>query len=140
MATWTITMLDTGTQTQDKGAMTYLTDMGQAIQIPVTVALIEGPTKILVDTSFLSVERTWEIRRRKIVRAPRQELIPALAAAGVPGWVWIASTAAAGCFPATDPFGAASWSAMTCAPAKKTKHSAAAKKSFIFISSPFKPI
>lgn len=82
MATWTITMLDTGTQMQDKGAMTYLTDMGQAIQIPVTVALIEGPTKILVDTSFLSVERTWEIRRRKIVRAPSQELVAALAAAG----------------------------------------------------------
>jgi len=27
MAIWTITMLDTGTQTQDKGAMTYLTDI-----------------------------------------------------------------------------------------------------------------
>ena len=82
MSLWTITMLDTGTQTQDKGFMTYLTDMGQPIQIPVTVALIEGPEKILVDTSFLSVERTWEIRRRKIVRAPAQELIPALTAAG----------------------------------------------------------
>jgi glyoxylase-like metal-dependent hydrolase (beta-lactamase superfamily II) len=75
-------MLDTGTQTQDKGAMTYLTDMGTPIQIPVTVALIDGPEKILVDTSFLSVERTWEIRRRKIVRSPAQELTAALAAAG----------------------------------------------------------
>lgn len=82
MTTWTITMLDTGTQTQDKGAMTYLTDMGRTVQIPVTVALIEGPAKILVDTSFLSVERTWEIRRRKIVRGPHQELVAALAAAG----------------------------------------------------------
>jgi glyoxylase-like metal-dependent hydrolase (beta-lactamase superfamily II) len=75
-------MLDTGTQTQDKGVMTYLTDMGQQIQIPVTVALIEGLEKILVDTSFLSVERTWQIRRRKITRAPSQELLAALAAAG----------------------------------------------------------
>lgn len=82
MASWTVTMLDTGTQTQDKGAMTYLTDMGKTIQIPVTVALIDGPQKILVDTSFLSVERTWEIRRRKIVRGPEQELLPALVAAG----------------------------------------------------------
>ncbi len=82
MVTWTITMLDTGTQTQDKGAMTYLTDMGRTVQIPVTVALVDGPAKILVDTSFLSVERTWEIRRRKIVREPRQELVAALAAAG----------------------------------------------------------
>ena len=82
MPDWTITMLDTGTQTQDKGAMTYLTDMGKTIQIPVTVALIAGPEKILVDTSFLSVERTWEIRRRKIVRSQDQELLAALAAAG----------------------------------------------------------
>jgi glyoxylase-like metal-dependent hydrolase (beta-lactamase superfamily II) len=79
---WTIWMLDTGTQTQDKGAMTYLTDMGTPIQIPVTVALLDGPKKILVDTSFLSVERTWQIRRRKIVRGPAQELAAALAAAG----------------------------------------------------------
>ena len=83
MTPWTITMLDTGTQTQDKGVMTYLTDMGQTIQIPVTMALIEGPEKILVDTSFLSVERTWQIRRRKIARTPAQELVAALAAAGV---------------------------------------------------------
>jgi glyoxylase-like metal-dependent hydrolase (beta-lactamase superfamily II) len=82
MTHWTITMLDTGTQTQDKGVMTYLTDMGQQIQIPVTVALIEGPEKILVDTSFLSVERTWQIRRRKITRTPAQELPAGLASAG----------------------------------------------------------
>ena len=82
MTHWTITMLDTGTQTQDKGFMTYLTDMGQRIEIPVPVALIEGPVKILVDTSFLSVERTWQIRRRKIVRAPAQELLAALASVG----------------------------------------------------------
>jgi glyoxylase-like metal-dependent hydrolase (beta-lactamase superfamily II) len=83
MAHWTITMLDTGTQTQDKGAMTYLTDMGQPIQIPVSVALLEGPgEKILVDTSFLSVERTWQIRRRQIVRTPSQELPAALASIG----------------------------------------------------------
>jgi N-acyl homoserine lactone hydrolase len=82
MPLWTITMLDTGTQAQDKGVMTYLTDMGQPIQIPVTVALIEGPEKILVDTSFKSVERTWQIRRRKITRSPGQELTAALAAAG----------------------------------------------------------
>ncbi len=82
MPPWVITMLDTGTQTQDKGAMTYLTDMGKAIQIPVTVALVQGPQKILVDTSFHSVERTWEIRRRKIVRGPAQELLAALATAG----------------------------------------------------------
>jgi glyoxylase-like metal-dependent hydrolase (beta-lactamase superfamily II) len=62
--------------------MTDLTDMGKIVQIPVTVALIDGPQKILVDTSFLSVERTWEIRRRKIVRTPEQELLAALAAAG----------------------------------------------------------
>ena len=83
MLTWTITMLDTGTQTVDKGVMTYLTDMGQEIQIPVTVALIQGPQTILVDTSFLSVERTREIRGRKIARAPAQELVSALASAGV---------------------------------------------------------
>jgi len=82
MSLWTITMLDTGTQTNDKGFMTYLTDMGQRIEIPVTVALVEGSAKILVDTSFLSVERTWEIRRRKIVRSPAQELVAALASAG----------------------------------------------------------
>ena len=82
MADWTITMLDTGTQTQDKGFMTYLTDMGQRIEIPVPIVLIEGPAKILVDTSFQSVERTWEIRRRKIVRRPEQEVVAALASAG----------------------------------------------------------
>lgn len=83
MALWTITMLDTGTQSQRKGFMTYLTDMDQPIQIPVPIALIEGPQKILVDTSFLSVERTWEVRRRKIVRGPAQEVVAALATAGV---------------------------------------------------------
>ena len=82
MTHWTITMLDTGTQSQVKGFMTYLTDMDQPIQIPVPIALIEGPQKILVDTSFLSVERTWEVRRRKIVRSPAQEVVAALAAAG----------------------------------------------------------
>jgi N-acyl homoserine lactone hydrolase len=82
MTQWTITMLDTGTQTQDKGFMTYLTDMGRRIEIPVPIALIEGPQKILVDTSFQSVERTWDVRRRKIVRAPAQEVAAALAAAG----------------------------------------------------------
>jgi N-acyl homoserine lactone hydrolase len=82
MALWTITMLDTGTQSQRKGFMTYLTDMDQPIQIPVPIALIEGPQKILVDTSYLSVERTWEVRRRKIVRRPSQEVLAALAAAG----------------------------------------------------------
>jgi glyoxylase-like metal-dependent hydrolase (beta-lactamase superfamily II) len=82
VSVWTITMLDTGTQTVDKGVMTYLTDMGREIQIPVTVALIQGPQTILVDTSFLSVERTWQIRRRKITRAPSQELLAALASAG----------------------------------------------------------
>lgn len=83
MPNWTITMLDTGTQTVDKGVMTYLTDMGREIQIPVTVALIQGPQTILVDTSFLSVERTWQIRRRKIARAASQEVVAALASAGV---------------------------------------------------------
>ncbi len=82
MTHWSITMLDTGTQSQLKGFMTYLTDMDQPIQIPVPIALIEGPQKILVDTSFLSVERTWEVRRRKIVRGPGQEVVAALAAAG----------------------------------------------------------
>ena len=82
MATWTITMLDTGTQTLDKGVMTYLADMGREIQIPVTVALIQGPQTILVDTSFHSVERTWQIRRRKIARSPQQEVAAALASAG----------------------------------------------------------
>jgi glyoxylase-like metal-dependent hydrolase (beta-lactamase superfamily II) len=62
--------------------MTYLTDMGQRIEIPVPIVLIEGPAKILVDTSFQSVERTWEIRRRKIVRRPEQEVVAALASAG----------------------------------------------------------
>lgn len=76
-------MLDTGTQTVDKGVMTYLTDMGREIQIPVTVALIQGPQTILVDTSFLSVERTWQIRRRKIARAASQEVAAALASVGV---------------------------------------------------------
>ncbi len=83
MIHWTITMLDTGTQTVDKGVMTYLTDMGREIQVPVTVALIRGPRTILVDTSFLSVERTWEIRRRKIARGASQEVVAALASAGV---------------------------------------------------------
>jgi len=82
MTHWTITMLDTGTQTQDKRFMTYLTDMGQRIEIPVPIALIEGPQKILVDTSFQSVERTWEVRHRKIVRGPEQEVLAALASAG----------------------------------------------------------
>lgn len=83
MSTWAITMLDTGTQTVDKGVITYLTDMGREIRIPVTVALIQGPQTILVDTSFLSVERTWQIRRRKIARTPAQDLTSALASAGV---------------------------------------------------------
>ena len=75
MTHWTITMPDTGMQSQVKGFMTYLTDMDQPIQIPVPIALIDGPQKILVDTSFLSAERTWEVRRRKIVRAPSQEKV-----------------------------------------------------------------
>ena len=82
MMHWTITMLDTGTQTQDKGFITYLTDMGQRIEIPVPIARIEGPQKILVDTSFQSVERTCEVRHRKIVRGPEQEVLAALASAG----------------------------------------------------------
>ena len=82
MTHWTITMLDTGTQTQDKGFITYLTDMGQRIEIPVPIARIEGPQKILVDTSFQSVERTCEVRHRKIVRGPEQEVLAALASAG----------------------------------------------------------
>lgn len=83
MAEWTITALETGTSELDKSVGLYLTDCGTQITIPNIVFVIQGPQTIVVDTSFESVERTWQVHHQKVHRTPEQEVPAALERIGV---------------------------------------------------------
>lgn len=76
MAKWRITALNTGTSQLEKSIGTYLTDCGTIVDIPNMVFLIEGQgkKKIIVDTSFESVERTLEVHGQTVWRNKEQEM------------------------------------------------------------------
>ncbi|GAI14777.1 unnamed protein product, partial [marine sediment metagenome] len=62
----------------DKSALTYLTDCGKTMRIPNIVFLIEGERKIVVDTSFESVEKTKQIHNQRVWRSKEEEVDQAL--------------------------------------------------------------
>lgn len=75
MAPWTILALDTGSSPLDKSIVTYLTDPGVKMQVANVVFVLEGPEeKIVIDTSFESVEAIQRINNRILTRTPEQEL------------------------------------------------------------------
>lgn len=74
MSKYKITALNTGTSELEKSIGTYLTDCGKIINVPNIVFLIEGENKIIIDTSFESVERTLKIHKQKVLRDKEQEL------------------------------------------------------------------
>lgn len=74
MSYWKITVLNTGTSEIDKSIATYLRGFGKKIKVPNIMFLIEGEKKIIVDTSFESVKKTWEIHKQKVWRSKEQEI------------------------------------------------------------------
>jgi len=77
MSKWTITALHAGDSEADKSACTYLTGIGKAMKVPNTVYVIEGREKIIVDTTFESVERTKMVSGETVWLSEQQKL-PAL--------------------------------------------------------------
>ena len=74
MTLWTITALDTGRSPLDKSTLTYLTDPGVPFQGAVAIFVLESPReKIVVDTSFESVDAIQRINNRTMSRTPEQE-------------------------------------------------------------------
>jgi N-acyl homoserine lactone hydrolase len=75
MTNWTIVALDTGSSPLDKSIVTYLTDPGVKMRVANVVFVLEGPEeKIVVDTSFESVEVIERINNRTLARTAEQEL------------------------------------------------------------------
>lgn len=74
MSKWKVQAFDAGTTEIDKSLATYLTDCGQKLRIPNIIYLIEGEKKIIVDTSFESVERTKRINNQPAWRSEEQEV------------------------------------------------------------------
>lgn len=75
MLKWTITALNAGTSEIDKSLATYLVDMGKKIKVPNIIFLIEGEERIVVDTSFESVEKTKRINRQNVWMSEEQKPI-----------------------------------------------------------------
>lgn len=78
MDTWRITALDTGTSVIEKSILTYLYDIGTSIRIPRVMWYIEGPKKIIVDTSVESEKIASIIMNENLTRTPKQEPSAAL--------------------------------------------------------------
>ena len=56
--------LKCGESELEKSVGIYLTDCGTKITIPNIIFILLGPKRIVVDTSFESVERTWKIHHQ----------------------------------------------------------------------------
>ena len=79
-----IVPLDCGTIHIEKSTQVYWTDFGVKIDIPTMIFLILGGEKtILVDTSYLSVDRAKDFRHWGATRTPEQELPYQFKKAGV---------------------------------------------------------
>jgi glyoxylase-like metal-dependent hydrolase (beta-lactamase superfamily II) len=74
MTNWNIKILDTGMSEIDKSNATYLEGCGKKIKVPNMMFFVEGEKKIIIDTSFESVQKTWEIHRQKVWRKKDQEI------------------------------------------------------------------
>lgn len=85
---WRILALDTGTSVIEKSILTYLVDAGTSIRIPRVIWVLEGPRRIIVDTSADDEKVATEIIGENLTRTPDQEPARALKLAGVdPGRV-----------------------------------------------------
>ncbi|PSR23965.1 MAG: hypothetical protein C7B45_01380 [Sulfobacillus acidophilus] len=85
MDAWRIIALDTGTSVIEKSILTYLTDVGQALRIPRVMWYIDGPRRIIVDTSAESPEVAEQIIGENLTRTADQEPANALKRIGVRG-------------------------------------------------------
>jgi glyoxylase-like metal-dependent hydrolase (beta-lactamase superfamily II) len=83
MANWTITALDTGASTIEKSVITYLVDCGQPITLVRIMFFINGPRKIIVDTSVGDAEQGLRVVGEATDRRPEQEPARALELAGI---------------------------------------------------------
>jgi N-acyl homoserine lactone hydrolase len=83
MATWKIVALDTGTSVIEKSILTYLTDVGKTLRIPRVMWYIEGPRRIIVDTSVESATIAEDVIGENLTRRPEQEPLNALKLIGV---------------------------------------------------------
>ncbi len=83
MASWKITALDTGSSLIDKSVITYLTDPGTKIRIPRVMWYLEGPRKIIVDTSVGDPAQGERVLGEPTARTPEQHPDAALKRAGI---------------------------------------------------------
>jgi N-acyl homoserine lactone hydrolase len=83
MASWTITALDTGASVIEKSVLTYLHDVGTKIKIVRIMFYLEGPQRIIVDTSVGDAEQGLRLLGEATLRTPEQEPLAALRAAGI---------------------------------------------------------
>lgn len=83
MAKWKVVALDTGTSVIDKSIITYLTGMGTPVRIPRVMYYLEGPKRVIVDTSAESPEVAERAVGENLTRRPEQEPAAALRAIGV---------------------------------------------------------
>lgn len=80
---WRIVALDTGTSIIEKSILTYLTDVGRQQRIPRVMWYIEGPRRIIVDTSAESQDIAERVIGENLMRNPQQEPLAALNGIGV---------------------------------------------------------
>ncbi len=84
MPNWKIHVLDTAGFHIDKSILTYLTDPGKMVECITPIFYLEGPKKILVDTSISSVETAQKLSPGTDTwRRPDQEVAAVLATIGV---------------------------------------------------------
>lgn len=83
MANWTITALDTGTSVIDKSVLTYLTDPGTKLSIPRVIWYLEGPKRVIVDTSVGDPDQGRRVLGEVTTREPDQEPLAAIEQAGI---------------------------------------------------------
>lgn len=80
---WRIVALDTGTSVIEKSIITYLTDIGRPITIPRIMWYLEGPRRVIVDTSVRDIQVATNIIGENLTRRPEQEPWQALQRIGV---------------------------------------------------------
>lgn len=75
--------LRAGRSEMDRSVATYLQGMGEPLVIPHTMFLLQGPSVVLVDTSFESVEAVKAAYPQQIWREPEEEPAALLATLGL---------------------------------------------------------
>lgn len=83
MSNWRVWALQAGRSEMDRSVATYLQGMGQSLVIPHTMFLLRGPSVVVVDTSFESVEAVKRAYPQEIWREPDEEPVSLLADLGV---------------------------------------------------------